>query len=213
MANLHVVDGVSRDWVMGWKAAYVAVTSDLRTLRFRSVVMGGKTYGFDSSAECMVYKASHVAPSDHCKCGFNAWDEYEVALRYLRFYQSLQMNFAYRYNPSHDFRLSVVLLSVGMYGSVVEGTLDAGAGWQQWGYRAARQRVGEVFFDGDCIAPACHEPGRYICASASGRYSGEDLYPLRLYCTVHAMSADYILQPSGLALHSGVDVYRNLPFE
>lgn len=212
MSDLHVVGGVSTDWIIGWKAAFLAVEPDLKTLRFRSVALsGGVSYGVDAQAECLFH--DHESPHDLCRCGYNSWHEYETALRYMRFYQALQVGPSYRYHPYINFRWSVGLLRVGAYGDVVEGTLNAGYGWHQWGYRASRQRVSDIFFDGTCIVPGCGKRGKCVCAGKMAHTHSESLYPLRLHCTEHAASARFILQPSGLGQRNDVGVYRELPSE
>lgn len=212
MSDLHVVGGVSTDWIIGWKAAFVAITPDLRTLQFRSVaISGGSSYGTDAKAECLFYE--HASPNDLCRCGFNSWHEYETALRYMRFYQALQLGHSYKFHPYIDFRWSVALLRVGVYGDVVEGTLKAGYDWHHWGYRASHQRVSDVFFDGMCIVPGCGKMGQYVCAGKMTYIYKEVLLPLRLHCPEHAASAKYIFQHSGLSQRNDVGLYRKLPSE
>ena len=175
--------------------------------------MGGKSYDVNAQARCLLYRNGHVPPEDSCKCGFNSWYDNGLAMRYMRFYQMLQPGYAYHYvDAAREFASSVVLLRVGMYGDVVEGTLNAGGKWEQWGYRASNQLVTDVFFDGKCAF--CNARAKYVCATASAFINNEEeLLPLRTYCAEHTIYGQYILQPEGLSKRNDVGIYRELPSE
>lgn len=212
MADVHVVSGVSTEWIIGWKAACVAVTPDLKTLRFRSVVMGGESYAADAQAQCFLYKEKHVAPDDACKCGFNSWHELQNALHYLRFYQFVQNGASYRYGPSYirNFTKSIMLLRVGICGDVVEGTMNAGKDWQQWGYRASRQLVTDVYFDTRCCI--CNQNASHLGAGDNVSVWEEVLVPLVALCSQHAKGLR-ILQPERLSIQNDIDIHWGLPSE
>lgn len=211
MSELHVVGGVSTDWIIGWKTANVALASDLRTLRFSPAAISSSAYGVDALASCRMFGDIHTAPHDSCKCGFNSWNEYDTAVSYMKFHQAMRVGYAFRYYPRSVFRLSLALLRVGMYDEVVEGTLDAGTGWEKWGFRASRQLVSDVFFYGKCAA--CNAKARYVCATAKTRINDEELYPLATFCAKHAAYGHYILQLPALSRHNDVGIYRELPSE
>lgn len=212
MTEVHVVSGVSTDWIIGWKVACVAVTPDLQTIRFRSVVMGGESYAADAEAQCFLYKERHAAPADMCRCGFNSWHESQIALHYLRFYQFVQSGVSYRYGPNYirDFTKSIVLLRVGLCGDVVEGTLDAGRGWEQWGYRASRQLVTDVYFDTKCCV--CGQYADRLGAVGKVSVRDEVLVPLVTFCSWHA-KGQRILQKERLSIQNDIDIHWGIPSE
>lgn len=207
---MHVVDSVSSDWIIGWKIANVALAADMKTLRFSPAAISCETYGVDSYAECRMVGDLHVAPDDSCKCGYNSWDDLGIALDYMKMHQSLRVGYAFRYPPRSIFRLSLAMLRVGMYDDVIEGTLDAGLGWNKWGYRASKQRVSDIFFDGKCAA--CSAEAQYICATVKTRTPyGEDLYPLASFCEAHTVYGLRVLDLAALSLQNDVGTHMRLP--
>lgn len=208
---LHVVSGISHDWIIGWKAVNIAIAADKKTLKFRSVVMGGPTYGVTAEATCLLYKDRHAAPDDSCKCGFNAWHDGQYALQYFDFYRWLQQRYVYR-TPIHslpNFIGSCALIRVGLSGDVVEGTINAGNDWLEWGYRASHQVVTDVFFDEYCAS--CDEKAVSICAMEAAPIGTEEVMPMRNYCSEHAEYAAHILPIRAIAWQNNVDIYRTTP--
>lgn len=211
---IHVVSGVSSDWVIGWKGAYASVASDLRTLKFKPLVVNLGVYGVDDKAACFGSRPKHIVPADYCHCGFNAWSSKEHALQYVALRQILEeknMRRIGRIPPSYGWFRSVVLLRVGIYGDVIEGTLDAGKNWNKWGYRASHQRVADVYLDDRCAA--CDAKAHYICAMSKAYTRSHELLPLRSYCSEHAQYGGYILQISRLAEYNNISIHWGEPSE
>lgn len=211
MSEIHVVNGTSRDWIIGWKAANIALASDMETLVFRSVVMGGRPYPREAKAECLLYHHRHKAPVDHCKCGFNAWDELDFATTYWCFFSQIQEQYVYQVSPDRSklFIGSCVLLRVGLAGDVIEGTIDAGDKWKEWGYRASSQIVTDVFFEERCAI--CDEEAHTLCAMQNVSVDDSDLYPLRNLCNQHIALSERALPISYLSNENDVGVYIGLP--
>ena len=139
--------------IVAWKVAHSYVASiDMEQIRFEPVTARSAIYDVESVAECIHgYGTPHARPAPYgpCHCGFNAWQTERTALSYLE--KSVN---------SYDTRLKVplfgpswpasfVLLRVALYGKVIEGTLSA-INVNEYGYRAARQRVLDVFMDKVC---------------------------------------------------------------
>ena len=207
---MPVVGGVSSEWIIGWKIANIALDFDMKTIQFSPAAISCETYGVDAYAECRMVGDIHVAPEDSCKCGFNSWDDLGVALEYMKMHQTLRVGYAYRYPPRSIFRLSLVMLRVGMCDDVIEGTLDAGSGWNQWGYRAARQRVSDVFFDGKCAA--CSADAQHVCTTLHTTTPyGESLYPLAIFCDAHTVYGRRILDLDVLSAQNDIGIYATLP--
>lgn len=211
--NIHVVGGVSTEWIIGWKAAYVAVAPDLRTLKFKPLVINPGVYGVDDKAVCFGSRPKHRVPADGCHCGFNAWDSIDYALQYAGLRQELEEQNMQRIGriPEYGWFRSMVLLRVGMFGDVIEGTLDAGKGWDKWGYRASHQRIADVYMDSHCAA--CDAKARYVCAMPKDYLHQAAVLPLRSFCDEHANYSRYILQISRLADYNGIGMYWGQPSE
>lgn len=211
MPEIHVVSGTSCDWVIGWKAANIALASNMETLLFRSVVLGGTPYPRMATAECLLYRHRHQAPADFCKCGFNAWDEREYAITYLCFFSQIQEKYVYRVPPDRGkvFIGSSVLLRVGLAGDVIEGTIDAGDKWQEWGFRASTQVVTDVFFEETCAI--CDEEAHTLCAMQNVSLHDNSLYPLRNLCDKHIDLSERVFPLSYLSSVNDVGVYVGLP--
>ncbi len=211
MPDIHVVSSTSSDWIIGWKAANIALASDMETLVFRSAVMGGRPYPRVANAECLLYQHRHQAPVDNCKCGFNAWDELEFATTYWCLFSQIQEKYVYRAPPDRGkvFIGSCVLLRVGLAGDVIEGTIDAGNKWQEWGYRASSQTVTDVFFDETCAV--CDEDAHTLCAMQNVPVSDSDLYPLRNLCDQHIDLSERVLPLSHLSSVNDAGVHIGLP--
>lgn len=208
---LHVVSGISRDWIIGWKAVNVVLSSNYKNLKFRSIVMGGPTYAVSSQAQCLLYNKRHNAPEDNCKCGFNAWHDPQYAMKYFDFYSWMQQRCVYR-TPIHslpNFIGSSALVRVGLSGDVIEGTINAGYDWQEWGYRASHQVVTDIFFDEYCTV--CNEKAVSICAMKAISLGQEMVMPLRNCCFEHAAYATYVLPVERIQRINNVDIYCNLP--
>lgn len=208
---LHIVTGVSREWIIGWKAVNVVLASDGQTLKFRSIVMGGPTYNVSAKAQCLLYSNRHNAPVDNCKCGFNAWHDSRYAMKYFDFYRWMQGRYAYRtlIQALPNFIGSSALMRVGLSGDVVEGTIDAGKEWQEWGYRASHQIVTDVFFDESCAI--CDKKAKKICVMPTVSLGQEDVSPIRNSCSEHTKFATRVLSTDFIARLNDVGIYRKLP--
>lgn len=208
---VHTVNGISQDWIIGWKAANIALAPDMETLVFRSVVLGGAPYPLTATAECLLYRRRHKAPVDHCKCGFNAWDEREFAITYWCFFSQIQEKYVYRAPPGRGrvFVGSCVLLRVGLAGDVIEGTIDAGEKWQKWGYRASSQVVTDVFFDDTCAV--CDKEANTLCVIENIIVQDNNFYPLRNLCDRHIDLSERALSLPHLSCVNDVGVHIGLP--
>lgn len=211
MREVHVVDGVSQEWVIGWKAAFASVTADLRTIRFKAVIKYSCTYGVEARAICRAPHRTHAAPDDQCRCGFNAWDSADLAVMYLYDHRAFLDKSASRFetSPPLGWSRSLTVLRVGLYGDVIEGTLDAGENWDKWGYRASDQLTTDVFFSGHCAA--CGDQARYIGATAKTSLMRSTLIPLNPLCVQHANRSEYILQPGSLSERNNVGIHLGFP--
>ena len=209
--KIHAVSGVLTDWVIGWKGAYASVAPDLRTLKFKPLIVGAGIYDVDDRAVCFGHHPRHKVPGDRCRCGFNAWDNDDLAMRYIGMRQESEIKRTQRIGhlPGYGWFRSMVLLRVGMCGDIIEGTLDAGKGWDKWGYRASSQCVTDVFFDDYCSA--CDAKARYICAVSEEYVHNDKMLPLRSFCTEHAQYGRYILQQASLSERNNVGIYWGPP--
>ncbi|USN96218.1 MAG: hypothetical protein H6797_04025 [Candidatus Nomurabacteria bacterium] len=210
-SKIHVVDGVSTNWVIGWKGAYASVAPDLRTLRFKPLIVNAGIYGVNDKAVCFGHRPKHKVPGNLCRCGFNAWDNDDLAMRYIGMYHESDIRNMQSIGtmPRYGWLRSMVLLRVGMHGDVIEGTLDAGKGWDKWGYRASDQRVADVFFD-DCCA-ACGAKAKYLCAMSKEHVHSDALLPLRSFCAQHSRYGQYVLQKASLSERNHVDIHWGPP--
>jgi hypothetical protein len=173
----------SSEWIIGWKVANLIITPD-RQIMFEPVVQNGiiRAIAIDAVAECGQY--THPALTTWCHCGFNAFETREDAERIWSFYSSQPRSF--------NVTKNVMMLRVGLYGRVLEGSHGNG---YKWGYRAAQQRAANVFVPRWCGAPGCSER-----AIALGLAPGELSYALpgtdyfRPLCDLHSSQSSYALK-------------------
>ena len=192
---------VSHDWTIGWKVANIYIRQD-GALCFAPVHQDGaiRAYGVDAVAECQRY--AHPAPYDTCKCGFNAWEDLEIVWRYARGAQR-----AKEYGIAQTE--SLVLLRVGLYGDVVDGTITIGPDWKPWGYRASQQRVADIFFSKECAS--CSQPAVGLGAlDYNITWAGWRLRPL---CQEHLDQTERTVKTDRLMARNDVTVHWGYPSE
>jgi len=200
-----VVKEIQTDWDYGYKISNVYVKDDLKTLMFSSTIPTlTDFYGVDSFARCR--NGCPVTPNEYCRCGFNAWHDDDIALLYL------VDKWRRRYELRAD---SMVMQRVGLCGRVFEGTMDA-AEWTYWGYRAAQQRVLDVFFGPLCmyVWDCCRE-AVYLGAfgNAHDPRRKEHLRKLKPVCDMHMSAARDILDPGRLSDYNHVGIDWHYPSE
>lgn len=140
------VKGVSTASLYAWKVAYPYVAAgQSNVLRLLPMISLNPSYGLSDRAKCLD-RLHSSPPYDWCRCGFNAWHDRDVAQRYGAIKRS-RRRLIYRGVPSKSLFTS--LLYVRLEGEVVEATMDA-EHLDEWGYRAARQQVADIFFVSVC---------------------------------------------------------------
>lgn len=181
--------------MIGWKVANLLVTPD-QTVMFSAVNQDGIIipYGVDDVAECTQYP-SHDAPEATHHCGFNAFHERVDA---EQFWQAALVR------PKRAYVVdNLVLLRVGLYGRVQEGTYPGGF---NWGYKASRQRVANVFVPQQCGVDECEEEACVLgAASSETKYALPGTQYLRPICISHAREAEPTLAFSALKSSTGVE--------
>jgi hypothetical protein len=141
----------SSNWLIGWKTANLVISSSTGRIGFTQVFQFNRfrAYAADDVASCL--KSNHPAPDYNCHCGFNAFHDEHNA----RIFAS-QLNDKNRGNMvSHN----LVMLRVGLYGRVIEGIYQYR---DDWGYKAERQRVANVFVPPTCGRLACRRPAMWM---------------------------------------------------
>ena len=184
----------SSEWKIGWKVANLLVDSS-STACFTSIIQDGivRPYLLDDVAECTQYP-SHDAPEVDHVCGFNAFLERSDAERYRR-----RLLTAPAHTSAH--RENIVLLRVGLYGRVQEGTLFSES--NIWGYKASKQRVADVFLPQRCFTPGCTGQAArtgIMNNDLSTYFSGTRF--LRSLCHQHASASPYAFTPAQLSEHA-----------
>lgn len=183
--SLHLPHASSSKWTIGWKTANLMLSSDGSKIAFVQVRRYGlhQPYGVTAHAVCNVkphHVVPHEEPDDPCHCGFNAFHEADDATAYFQAPWRATLNLQ-----------SLVLLRVGLSGSVISGTFSAN---DKWGYRASEQTVANVF-----VPQQCTTCGRDIGADEVGWLTPADTQDYDGYRYLMATCQEHTT-PSSLTL-------------
>lgn len=186
----------SSEWVVGWKIANLLVMPQGK-IGFSPIRQYGivTAYGIDATAEC-ASMPSHKAPEATHQCGFNAFHDQAGAARYWD--QAVNRPDVWYVTDN------LVMLRVGLWGRVQEGTHPDGV---TWGYKASRQRVANVFVSPYCQADNCTDEAVAlgVLAKEPGRPLPQTSY-LRPMCKLHVpFSTRKALALPQLIEQTGVD--------
>jgi hypothetical protein len=192
------------DWLIGFKVANLVVSEGTGRIALLQTFISGLTYApydFDAPARCGASK-DHAAPAYDCRCGFNAWEEEDHVWRYAGQIDHPPSPYAH----ASFIRENLIVLRVGLYGHVIQGTYEDP---QLWGYKAQRQRVAGLFFATACSDRKCQEPAVLTGIHASNKTKPPcDGYQyLRALCLNHASEAGMRLFPRELSAATGVPVF------
>lgn len=152
-------------WIVGWKVSNLLVSTDGKHLALEQVMQDGhiRAYSLDDTAMCNQW--GHTAPDKDCACGFNAYTEPKPALDYGKW--------AEKQAKWHLITRNLVLLRVGLYGRMIEGTLPRAGGW---GYRSTKQRVDTI-----CLPVKCGFCGKKATMAAAEPKEGFPHFGVYLY--------------------------------
>ncbi len=186
----------SGDWIIGWKVANLLL-EETGGIAFSSLYQYGiiTYYGYDAVAECSVFPG-HKAPEATHRCGFNAMDERSDA-------KELRRN-AIRRPSSNYVPENLVLLRVGLYGRVQEGTYPDG---RTWGYKAERQRIANVFIPQACGVKNCSADSVSLGTLVTDVYALPGTAYLRPLCAEHISAS-----PQPISLSQASTRFNNVPF-
>lgn len=183
----------STQWVIGWKIANLIV-SNSGELGFMPLNQDGiiKSYSFDAVAECAQFP-SHKAPHAGHHCGFNAYHDQSQAREHLR---RAMKKPGRMYVPEN-----LILMRVGLYGRVQEGTYPGG---EAWGYKASRQRVANVFIPRQCAYNSCHLTPTHLGVRRDDKLSPLwNAHYLRPLCQMHVHDAEHVFNLPELTRKTG----------
>lgn len=186
----------SNEWIIGWKVANLLL-KDNGSIAFSPLNQDGiiVPYGYDALAECAMFPG-HKAPEATHHCGFNAVHERSDA-------EALRRSAIERpkiaYVPQN-----LVLLRVGLYGRVQEGTYSNG---ETWGYKAERQRVANVFIPSTCGVKACSQDSVSLGTLPKDAYALPGTAYLRPLCAEHISAS-----PQPISLSQASAHLNNVPF-
>jgi hypothetical protein len=220
-----IVKEVQNDWVAGWKCATLLVDDDMKTLKFEplSFSFTGSAYGIHEQAVC--YHDSpecegldHDAPHRDGRCGFNAWEDRSVAVSYAtRGMHKLSKKAKSRIRrglPVWRFD-NTTLLYVGLYGRVIEGSMNLTQDWDKWGYRASHQVVSDVFLHDTC--QMCSRPADMLYAYRTiGRETLKDRNArntVRTVCKRHVRRSYALLDFDALSASNDTKLHWGRPSE
>lgn len=209
--KIVVVKQVQTDWVIGWKAAMPYIR-DSNDLVFMPLVCRDIPYGVNDVAVCRRYGHSRP-PADRCKCGFNAWNDIDQAISYALLPPGTMITVAHHGNhklPVHSANETLAILRVGLHGSVLDCIEPA------WGFRAEKQRVGNVFFNSGCAlcsadATALGVMNTEYPLSPQQRAVNDTSYLLWSLCNRHHHMARRIVDPTDIATRNNVKIHWGYP--
>jgi hypothetical protein len=198
--------------IVAWKIAHVYVmTEDPEVLRFSPIMHRDTTYGVREKAECFL-ETSHryELPVDKCRCGFNAWHDLERAYEYMVLDERHE-RFKERRGIATLRRSNHAFLRVSLYGDVIEGTYSSDD-IKYWGYRAAYQRIEDVFLRENCYL--CGRTARHLGTINEEKFFNMDCLQLRPFCDLHAETATHsVIQSAALERRNNTRVHIGYPSE
>ncbi len=206
--QIPVVKEITRDWVIGWKAA-MPYARQSGELVFMPLICRDVPYGVNDTAICR--RSSHGnPPHNSCRCGFNAWADAVQAVSYAQPSEP-----ATTYQGPHKLPVSAVnetmaILRVGLHGDVIETRLPS------WGYRAEYQRVADMFISDTCALCIRDATSLGVMNAAyplpqSLRQTLEPAFALWPLCGSHVSLALHTVKPTDLTSHNNVNVHWGYP--